>query len=229
MQINKVKKTWWILSKYKGMLDGKAQHSPYLSVTKTRPVRDAEDLLYFLSDGYQVTLTEEDILNDSRLNMPNLKPATVASVVHDMYFPNAEECLINSDEDCFLLTDDHGKLIHSTITVFLKKEQVLDLTKKDRARIDKREALKTNQKLVKTFALGSIGEVLAKYGMEIRFNSVKFRDSTTLKKFVIQALEQTVVKELNELGLDVKLNKRFQKLTSKSTLIELEKILLKQQ
>lgn len=229
MQITKVKKTWWVLSKYKGMSGGEVEYSKYLSITKTRPVRDAEDLLYFLSDAYEVTLTEEDILNDPRLNMPFLKPATVASVVRDTYFPNVEECLINSDEDYYLLTDDHSKLIHSTITVFLKKEQIFDLTKKDRARIEKREALKTNQKLVKTFALGSIGEVLAKYGMEIRFNSVKFRDATTLKKFVIQALEQTVVKELNELGLDVKLNKRFQKLTSKSTLIELEKILLKQQ
>lgn len=229
MKVTKVKKTWWVLSKYRGMVDGKAEYSKYLSITKTRPVRDAEDLLYFLSDGYEVTLTEEDILNDPRLNIPFLKPATVASVVHDMYFPNAEECFINSDEDYYLLTDDHGKLIHSTITVFLKREQRFDLTKKDRDRIDKREALKTNQKLVKTFALGSIEEVLAKYGMEIRFNSVRFKDSNTLKKFVIQALEQTIVKELNDLGLDVKLSKRFQKLTPKSTLIEMEKILLKQQ
>lgn len=229
MKITKVKKTWWVLSKYKGMSGGEAEYSKYLSITKTRPVRDAEDLLYFLSDGYEVTLTEEDILNDPRLNIPFLKPATVASVVRDMYFPNVEECLINSDEDYYLLTDDHGKLIHSTITVFLKKEQIFDLTKKDRARIDKREALKTNQKLVKTFALGSIEEVLTKYGMEIRFNSVRFKDSNALKKFVIQALEQTIVKELNDLGLDVKLSKRFQKLTPKSTLIEMEKILLKQQ
>ena len=54
-----------------------------------------------------------------------------------------------------------------------------------------------------------------------------FIDNDAVKAFILDAFEKTVVKDLNDLNLEVRLSKRFRKFNSKSTIFKLSDVKIK--
>lgn len=214
---------------------------PETKYYKRRPVRTSDQQLYRIYNAYQLKLTQEDIDQLTKDPEINLSAAYLDRSEVIEYFINTDEGkeyfkingVANVDikeiENSHLyITDSHKELFDDTIVFYTASEEITTLSKADLNSIKKKETIEINKKLTKTFALNSIKDVLAKYKMKIYANEeVCFIDNDAVKAFVLDALEKTIVKDLNDLNLEVKLSKRFRKFNSKSTIFKLSDIKIK--
>ena len=60
--------------------------------------------------------------------------------------------------------------------------------------------------------LDGINEILSKHGMELNYKGIVFKDRKSILKFVENAFTVTIGKELEEQGLEYKMNRRRQTL-----------------
>jgi hypothetical protein len=208
---------------------------------KRRPVRTNEQQLYRMYNAYQLKLTQEDI--DQLIKDPEIQfsAAYLSRSEAVEYFINTDEAKeyfkingvtdINIEEienNHLYITDSHKKLFDDTIVFYTASEEITTLSKTDLNSIKKKETVEINKKLTKTFALNSIKDVLSKYRMKICGDEeICFIDNDAVKAFILDALEKTVVKDLNDLNLEVRLSKRFRKFNSKSTIFKLSGVKIK--
>lgn len=219
------------------------QHSfPEVKYYKRRPVRTSDQQLYRIYNAYQLKLTQEDI---DQLKVKDPEMYTAASYLSRSeaieYFTNTDEGKeyfkingivdVNIEEienNHLYITDAHKHLFDDTIVFYTASEEITTLSKMDLNSIKKKETIEINKKLTKTFALNSIKNVLSKYKMKIYGDEeICFIDNDAVKVFILDALEKTIVKDLNDLNLEVKLSKRFRKFNSKSTIFKLSDIKIK--
>lgn len=212
---------------------------PETKYYKRRPVRTSDQQLYRIYNAYQLKLTQEDI--DQLAKDPDLDVAYLSRSEAVEYFINTDEgkeyFKINGVTDVNIeeiennhlyITDSHKKLFDDTIVFYMASEEITTLSKTDLNSIKKKETIEVNKKLTKAFALNSIKDVLSKYKMKIHANEeICFIDNDAVKAFILDALEKTVVKDLNDLNLEVKLSKRFRKFNSKSTIFKLADVKIK--
>lgn len=214
---------------------------PETKYYKRRPVRTNEQQLYRMYNAYQLKLTQEDI--DQLIKDPEiqLSAAYLSRSEAVEYFINTDEGKeyfkingvtdINVEEienNHLYITDSHKKLFDDTIVFYTASEEITTLSKTDLNSIKKKETVEINKKLTKTFALNSIKDVLSKYRMKIYGDEeICFIDNDAVKAFILDALEKTVVKDLNDLNLEVRLSKRFRKFNSKSTIFKLSDVKIK--
>lgn len=208
---------------------------------KRRPVRTNEQQLYRMYNAYQLKLTQEDIDQLTKDPEIQLSAAYLSRSEAVEYFINTDEgkeyFKINGVTDVNIeeiennhlyITDSHKKLFDDTIVFYTASEEITTLSKTDLNSIKKKETVEINKKLTKTFALNSIKDVLSKYRMKIYGDEeICFIDNDAVKAFILDALEKTVVKDLNDLNLEVRLSKRFRKFNSKSTIFKLSDVKIK--
>ena len=111
--------------------------------------------------------------------------------------------------------------------VIQEGEEITKLTKKEKELIKKRKEREDNRKLVKTFGQGVIEEVCKKYGLyNYSSISLRFNNIASLKTFITKCIEETIIKELKERGVnaEIQMNKRGRSMYCGDTLIKLKSI-----
>jgi len=106
--------------------------------------------------------------------------------------------------DAYQVTEDH-KVIYE----FVAKDEataVTDVLPEEQTAWDIQKERDINNKLLNTFFKANLDLLCEKYGLELRtdcqgITSINFKSSAALNKFIVNAVNASIIKELNDLGL----------------------------
>ena len=207
---------------------GNKQMTKYLApekLYKNRPKITENDLLYEYSDAYSFKMEESDI-KELPIKDGNLSNADYISYLQKVYLEpiGKERYIDNWIGYVGLWFIANNKLIYGlpTVIIFTKRKQ-LGLNEKDKEAIRKEEAKEQNKKIMNTLLDSSLNEILDKYGLTKKNGEViHFKDRQYIKEFVKKALEETLLKELKENGIEVRLNNHWNVLTESTTIAYLK-------
>lgn len=207
---------------------GAKQMTKYLApekLYKNRPKITEDDLLYEYSDAYSFKMEESD-LKELPIKDGNLSNADYISYLQKVYLEpiGKERYVDNWIEYVGLWFIANNNLIYGlpTVIIFTKRKK-LELNERDKEAIRKEEAKEQNKKIMNTLLDSSLNEILDKYGLTKKNGEIiRFKDRQVIKEFVKKALEETLVKELKENGIEIKLNNHWNVLTDSTTIAYLK-------
>lgn len=225
----------------KGFLEISARGYAY-SVTKTRPSlknKDLENKFYQFNDLYQIPkyIVEKFESTD---DLPNWLEGKVCYKFKSSQFDFSQivflsKCWKDADLICKNLHDAWGRTFESltdyVYCIPVKYLKPLEFNKSELAIIEEKKKQKADNIIIQNLLRPTIEQICKKYGIQaigISENcGFEFKDCSTLNEFVKKALEETVLKDLEEAGYKIKKLRRFGKLTISSTLFNLDDVILK--
>lgn len=81
---------------------------------------------------------------------------------------------------------------------------------------------KANINFINNVMKDGINSVLDKYGMLLDNNGIKFKDYKSMKSFIINCLNDSVFKELKEIGIIASFNKQIQNVNPQKILVKIK-------
>lgn len=199
-----------------------------IHVFTTKPKNNGDEVKKY-SKYISVQFEESDFqkIKEWYLTLPNIgtkdpnKITITSYLLKDYYL----KCIVNNSGNYvyydgpneYFIYRDSKDIIKPLKFVRLDFPCILDTTK-TRQEI-KEDARKAETKVIDAIMLDGINEVLKKYGMLCDGNGIRFKDNKSLKDFVQIAFDNTVGKDLHDIGIDYTIYKRSQKISAKSPLV----------
>lgn len=188
-----------------------------IHVRTTKPKNQLNHEIKKYSKYIEVTLEESDIIAIkeylARERSTNIDAINITSYgFKDYYLKDKDKSKYYSydgNSSWFLLANDIKEAIPQKF-VCVDFPNIIDISKNKQERLE--DERKAEEKLIENVMLDGINEILSKHGMELNYKGIVFKDRKSILKFVENAFTATIGKELEEQGLEYKMNKRRQTL-----------------
>lgn len=206
---------------------------------KSRPGKGYYDTVYMWDTAYEVKLTEEELETCRKERNEKNRYTEGIKTYYNINGRDLKEFLKEQKEfkNKKIHIPEHdlneyyvweSKIIEDTITILVEEEAslVTDDTTADKKRIEKEKNKEANLKLLDTIFKSNIDEICKKHGLCVRNHCVRFKDEQAYREFMRNILDETIGKELSEIGIKIDTNKANRKYTEYSTLFDLSKAII---
>lgn len=207
-----------------GVFEDKQYFSRPAKTNSERLFKVSEYLLFYLEDkdlktkefkAFKKKNFKPGVYSNSSCNSLTLYKYISENLLHKEILNFDEyECLEDYLKEPFQLY-----LIEDLQEITIKTKRDEEATKRE-----------INKKIIDSFFLPSIKTILDKHGLQIGLDgkSIFFKDQKAFKEFISNTIKENIIKELEQLGLEVPLNHKWRTLNSYTTLFELDRIIVDQ-
>lgn len=163
---------------------------------------------------YQVTTEENDPTSGTEIAY-RLGQKLNSSIRLDHFY-----CIPNNKTVTFI-ADEEGRFL-------------TDITKQERAYITKQRNKDANRKFSKLFMVDTVNALLEETSFKVvesynRGYLIKFKDTDAFRAFILSALTDKLEKTFGDAGIQIVLEKAWQNFTADTTLIRLDRCMIKKE
>lgn len=199
----------------------------YIDFVKTRPLLNSEYNILKFKHGYNIYFTKEDINKYmSLIKTCNLTYGLLLKAFVSEY-PIFNGLLYLIDEYSMYKTihTDSDEIVLSVVYIPDAKK-LINETSRDKKQKEKYEKKEDNYRVINSVMNPILLDIMDKYKLMRKGDDFYFNTNQDAIDFVRTALENTIVKELAENGIKIKLNKKYQKFSANKSLFSLKNAIL---